>query len=155
MEESRMKVRCDYADNCYSERCVDKKPHEYRLDCNEVCPSHPEAKCKEAKIVKAHDSVMPLKGTIQIVYEAIAQAQLSKCTEELNQWVSVPDSEGWWWFKWDVNKTIQPRWVSELTKGFYTESYEETDEPDYYHCNMRPVTSYKGKWCKAYMPEEK
>jgi hypothetical protein len=66
------------------------------------------------------------------------------------------DGEGWWWFQWHKNKTFnpQPKWVSELLTGFYTESYVETEENDYYHCEMHKVESYKGKWAKAYIPEK-
>ncbi len=68
-------------------------------------------------------------------------------------WIDKPDSEGWWWLKWDeLNGYTEPRWVFETSNGFLVESYEETEDRDYYKCQMQPVTSYKGKWWKAIVP---
>jgi hypothetical protein len=87
-------------------------------------------------------------------YESIAQAQLDKCTEELNQWKTVPDSEGWWWFSEKWREPV-PKFVTfTQAKGFRVEIYEEADN-DLYECKLVPVARYTGEWCKCFVPEEK
>jgi hypothetical protein len=91
--------------------------------------------------------------------EAVAQAQLDKDKEELSQWVDKPDSEGWWWHLDTINKSISCVYIEDTKQGLKywgipCEMISGIKHPlPFIETDL--VSSRVGKFCKAYVPEEK